>query len=648
MTEFDHLLRLLQIEKEEDLRQYRNKVLLTPLEERKKKGLSWYPVRINQQEIGTGENFYLTLEKMADLESNHAFQVGNSVSVFSFSERQAKTPSLSGVISALWKNNMRVALSVDELPEWLELGNIGVDLMFDTNTYDEMAKALRSVQTAQGDRLAELRDVLLGKRKAQFLEGDNLANYAGHFPHLNESQNQAIHLIRRAEDVAIVHGPPGTGKTTTLVHAVEQVLIHEKQVLVSAPSNNAVDLLTKRIAEKGLGVIRIGNPARVNEDLMHLSLEAQIAQHSDYRYLKKLRKNAEEVRKQASKFRRKFGPTEKQERRRLFQEASRMAGEAQILEKYIVDNLLNQSQVITATLLGAVNKYIRYRSFSTVFIDEAAQALEPASWIPITKAKRIVFAGDHFQLPPTVKSREAAKGGLEETLFEKVIERQKVDTMLTTQYRMHEQIMQFSNRQFYRNELQAHEQVKNHRLSDLKDDVVLYPALEFIDTAGCSFEEKTNPENFSHYNPEEVNLVRKHLSRLFFHLRSSQVDTFQTGITVGVISPYKAQVQLLKESLYQDPELSEYLPYFSINSIDGFQGQERDVIYISLVRSNDKGQIGFLADTRRMNVALTRARKKLVVVGDSATLGQNPFYEAFLDYSQSLNLYQSAWEYISE
>jgi ATP-dependent RNA/DNA helicase IGHMBP2 len=645
MEEIKKLLELIEIERKEDLRQYQNQVILTPLHERRKKGLTWYPIKVNHIEIGAGENFYISLERTSQINDNHAFQVGGSVSVFHNATEKSKNPKIQGVISALWRNSMRVAVQVDELPDWVEYGNLGIDVLFDTVTYQEMDTALKKVMEASNDRLAELRNVLLNKQKASFEE--NVPDYF-YVHDLNESQNKAVRNILAAKDVAIIHGPPGTGKTTTMVEAVKLTLQNEKQVLVTAPSNTAVDLLTEKLAQKGLKVLRIGNPARMSEDLIHHSLDTQIAQHNDYKFLKQLRKDAEEYKKMANKYKRKFGVAERDQRRLLFAEATKMLNEASVLEKYMVESLVNQAQVITATLVGSVNKYIRFRRFSTVFIDEAGQALEPATWIPITKADKVVLAGDHCQLPPTVKSFEAAQAGLSVTLFEKIIQQQKVGVMLQTQYRMNEKIMGFSNQMFYNHELKADERVRHHLLVTDVQDAVLGSPVEFIDTAGCGFEEKVNEETQSKCNPEEAQLLIKHLKNLLEYSRITYPQILNEYFSVGIISPYNAQVTYLQEQITQNTDLADFLPFLDIKSIDGFQGQEREVMYISLVRSNDKAQIGFLSDTRRMNVALTRARKKLVVFGDSATLGNHPFYQSFLAYIEQIGAYRSAWEWMGE
>ncbi len=647
MQHFKNLLEVLKIEKDADYKLYQQKTLLTPLQERKKQGTTWYPVRLNSAEIGIGENLQITVERNPPTEGEkktQTFQVGDAVALFCNLGENSKNPQpVSGVLSYLWKDTMRISISDDELPDWIHDGKLGVDQMFDGTTYREMEHALNKVREAENNRLAELRDILIGKEQAGFLQNGEIL-YFENRNDLNASQNEAIRNILAAQDLAIIHGPPGTGKTTTVVAAVQEVLKYEKQVLVTAPSNTAVDLLTERLAQKGVRVLRIGNPARVSEDLLRHSLEAQISEHEDYHFLRNLRRKAEEMRNMAFKYKRKYGSLEKQQRRLILAEAGKIKEDATFLEKYIVDSLVDGVQVITATLVGTVNKYIRHKQFKTIFIDEAAQALEPACWIAIAKAQRVIFAGDHCQLPPTVKSFEAAQRGLADTLFEQCIRNQKADTMLKVQYRMNEKIMQFSNQIFYKNELEAFEKVKNHLLSSDPDDPYLGKPVEFIDTAGCGFAEAQNPETLSRMNPEEAQVLIRHLYTLLEYIRDTHAEVLTETFSIGVISPYKAQVQLLDETIRIHPQLIDFKQFIEVRTVDGFQGQEKDVIYISMVRSNDKSEIGFLADKRRMNVALTRARKKLVVIGDSATLGGHGFYQDFLKYIDSIEAYRTAWE----
>ena len=434
-----------------------------------------------------------------------------------------------------------------------------------------------------------------------------------------------------------MHGPPGTGKTTTLVQAIKALTQQDhKQILVVAPSNTAVDLLSEKLHEEGLNVLRVGNPSRVSERLMTLTLDHKMSEHPLMRDAKKLKKQANEFKNMAHKYKRSFGKAERDQRKALFDEAHRIMKEVGNTEQYIIDDLIGKAQVITATLVGSNQYMVRNLTFQTVVIDEAGQALEPACWIPILKAQKVVLAGDPFQLSPTIKSAEAARQGLNVTLLEKCITlHPEAVTLLDEQYRMHEHIMGYSSRVFYGNQLRAHASVARH---------ALFPgdtALAFVDTAGCGFEEKL--EGTSSTNPEEAALLVKHLTQLVADL--SQTYTPVNFPSIAIISPYKQQLAVLNEQLSHAPDLQPYRSSISVNTIDSFQGQERDIVYISMTRSNDKQEIGFLSEIRRMNVAMTRARKKLIVIGDSATLSNMPFYADFVTYAESLNAYQSAWEW---
>jgi ATP-dependent RNA/DNA helicase IGHMBP2 len=418
--------------------------------------------------------------------------------------------------------------------------------------------------------------------------------------------------------------------------------------LVTAASNTAVDLLTEKLAAKGLRVLRLGNPARIDADLHTYSIDEQVAKHPQFKDLKKMRKDAESYKQLAMKYKRSFGAGEREQRKLLLQEAKNILKEADKTESYIHEGLLQQTQVITATLTGTSSYLLANKVFSTVFIDEAAQALEPACWIAIGKAQRVVMAGDHCQLPPTVKSIEADKQGLSKTLFEKAKEKQeklgvKIDTMLEVQYRMHKQIMEFSNQEFYKGKLQAADMVADRKLDTAPTNPYLFQPLEWIDTAGCGFTEQKDEETNSLYNAEEAQLVVKHLTNLIDNLHINYLPENIANLTIGVISPYKSQVKLLNELLANFPPA----PMVVANTVDGFQGQERNIIYISLVRSNENGEIGFLKDLRRMNVAMTRAKQKLVIVGDSATLSNHAFYQKLLDYADQIQGYKTAWEFMA-
>lgn len=619
---------LLLREKHEDLQQYKYLMAGTSLHERRKQGILWYPVLIEKTKFDNGERLLVKVSRPREHSDAHSFQSGKLVSLFVNNGQNAEERfSVHGVVNQVWDSEMVITLNADEMPDWIKDGKLGVQLLFDENSYLEMERAMRLVIDTNDERLMRLRSVLLGDTEAAFSDPFVVSS-----PRLNASQNQAMNNVLAAYDVAIVHGPPGTGKTTTLVESIVQTLKAEPQVLVCAPSNAAIDWVVEKLFAAGVNVVRIGHPARVTQENLDRTLDAQTARHLSFKDLKMVKRRADELRDTALKFKRNFGPAEREQRRLCLIEADALKKEASQLQFYITSDILSRAQVVATTLVGAANPVIRDRKYGTVFIDEAAQALEPAAWIPITKARRVVFAGDHCQLPPTIKSVQAAKEGLEVTLFEKAIQRNRADVMLTEQYRMNVPIMTFASRYFYQSQLLANPAVATWKV--FPDDM----PVEFIDTAGCGFFEKREGDSHSISNPEEAQLVIKHFTQ---YLDTLRLCADAMSVSVGIISPYKAQTVLLKELLHG---LDAEGITNSVNTVDSFQGQERDVVYISLVRSNEKGSIGFLSDIRRMNVAMTRARKKLVVVGDSATMGNHPFYGALLDYFTEINAYRSAFE----
>lgn len=635
-------LEQLRLERQADLEQYRQKVQLVPLHRKTKEGKCWYPVRLGRHYIGTGERLIIEVERTNNLDQPHVFQSGKVVSIFSNANNTPEKQYTGGVVNYVRDNTMVITLNSDDLPDWVEEHLLGVDLMFDEMAYREMESAMKAVIKAADNRIAELRDTLLGSRFP--VTGDRRPVTGDLKPEtiLNLSQWKALEKILTAQDVANIHGPPGTGKTTTLVQAIKLTVQQEKQVLVCAPSNAAVDLLSEKLTEQGLKVLRIGHPARVTEQSLSKTLDAQIAMHEHYKELRILRKKMTQMRDMAFKYKRDFGYAERQQRKLLLQEAKSMKADADVLEFYIVNDLLNNSDVITCTLVGSANNTLRGRRYKTVFIDEAGQALEPACWIPILRAERVIFAGDHFQLPPTIKSMEAAREGLAQTLFEKCIQQQpQTASMLQVQYRMHEDIMRFSSKYFYHDELIAHETVQHHAIQKTGDEGEPVPLLpiDFIDTAGCGFSEEQDKETLSRYNEEEAGLLIRELEKLI-----REVGAEEWNYTIGIITPYSAQVERLAKLAEVSEEISHLARFVTINTVDAFQGQERDIIAISFVRSNDKSEVGFLSDIRRTNVAMTRARKKLIMVGDSATLGTHSFYLELLDYVQQKGFYRSAWE----
>ena len=625
---------LIKIERQADLDYYRQKVLLRSLQQRTAEGVTWYPVKLKRDYIGTGERLIVEVERIGHLDQPHAFQSGKSVSFFSNASGKPGKDHVNGVINYVRDNTMVITLNSDELPDWIEDTHLGVDVMFDEMSYREMEFALKEVMKSDEGRVAELREILLGNAKAQSIEVPGISD-----SNLNPSQLKALEKIFGAHDVGFIHGPPGTGKTTTLVHAIHQISKEEKQVLVCAPSNAAVDLLADKLTDQGLSVLRIGHPARVTEQSLSKTLDARIAGHPSYRELRALRKKMEQLRNTALKYKRNFGYEERQQRKLLMQESKALKADADMLEFYIINDLLQTMQVICSTLVGSSHPVLRGKKFMTAFIDEAGQALEPACWIPILRANRVIFAGDHQQLPPTIKSIEAARMGLARTLFEKGIHRHpQMSAMLRVQYRMHQDIMKFSSAYFYRDELVAHDSVKSRLLNEQESPV------EFIDTAGCGYNESQDPETLSRFNEDEARLLIAQVESLI--VRIGESTWAEEKISLGLITPYRAQVDYLNKLADASPVLEPLQHFININTVDAFQGQERDVIAISFVRSNDKSEVGFLSDIRRTNVAMTRAKKKLIMIGDSATLGSHPFYNELLDYVQNGGFYKSAFELI--
>ncbi len=624
--ELSQLFDALQEEKTQDFERFKDRIQSLSLDEKRKQGYTWNPLEILSSGYTYGERAFVVVQRHKGSNEPHHFRSGKTVN-FYCGQPGVHKPERTGVINFVEKNKMKIVLNSRDLPDWLSVGMLGVDLLFDERTYLEMEKALKAVMEAKGNRLAELRDIFLGKQENSFQPSDIPVN----IPTLNEFQNKATNQILNSQDVAIIHGPPGTGKTTTLVQAIKLLSKREMNILVTAPSNTAVDLLTERIAAEGLKVTRIGNISRVDESLIQHTIDAQLSAHPESKNIKKVKIQAAENRRNARRFKRKFGHEERNERRHLLQEAKELSAWANHLEERLIDQILSSSNVITATLVGASNKILSSIKFRTAIIDEAAQALEPATWIPILKASKVILAGDPLQLPPTIKSMKAKSMGLDKTLIEKSIERLPMITLLTMQYRMNKTIMGFSNQHFYQNALVANEANANINIGDT-------PGLVFIDTAGCGFDERVNPKFQSRFNPDEFSILREHL----YQLTSYFVEGEQPQL--AIISPYREQVEYIKTAVKEDESLQELK--IRVDTIDGFQGQESDIVYISLVRSNSKGDIGFLKDYRRMNVAMTRAKKKLIIIGDSATIGGDAFYSSFLEYADQKGLYQSAWEYI--
>jgi ATP-dependent RNA/DNA helicase IGHMBP2 len=618
----------LNAEREHERKHFQEWVLRMPLNERKKEGYSWYPLEIQKKGYTIGGRAFIIFNRVNELGKAHKFRSGNTVRLFT-QYASAKKAEQNGVIHFVEKDKMKVILSAKDHPEWIDKGMCGIDLGFEERSYIEMTKAHKLVAEAEKNRLAEIRDILLGFKSQSSSVSSSLK-----IEKLNQSQNNALSDLVSDKIVSIIHGPPGTGKTTTIVEAVRELTKKMNNLLLCAPSNTAVDLLTERLAAEGISVLRIGNISRVNEELLMHTLEAKLGTHPESKTLKKIRKDAAEARRKAKRFKRNFDRDAYLERKSLFQEAGELETWANQLERRLVEQIISSSQVICCTLVGANDRVLENMEFPMCIIDEAAQALMPSCWIPIAKSSKAALVGDPYQLPPTVKSDQARKLKFERTLLEYAIDRMGQSNLLNIQYRMNEKIMHFSNSQFYSGALQAAETVANKKLKISENQ-----PLQFIDTAGCGFEEKVNPSSKSRYNPEEFLIIREHLLQL---IEACKTEGDQTDI--AIISPYKEQVMHITDTLNEDTELAEHK--ITVSTIDGYQGQEKDVVYLSLVRCNEKGDIGFLRDYRRMNVAMTRAKRMLVMVGDSGTISQDRFYSKFLEFVDTENAYRSAWEFM--
>ncbi|WP_304873228.1 AAA domain-containing protein [Bacteroides acidifaciens] len=581
-----------------------------------KRGLCWYPVSPGRSYYNSLNQLVIDITRTENKEIEHSFEFGRPVCFFHQSlEGKMKYMNFIATVSYADEERMVVVLPGAGALAELQTPNIliGVQLYFDETSYRAMFEALEDVIRAKGNRLAELRDTFLGTQKPRFRE-----LYPVRFPWLNNTQEAAVNKVLCTRDVSIVHGPPGTGKTTTLVEAIYETLHREPQVLVCAQSNTAVDWICEKLVDRGVTVLRIGNPTRVNDKMLSSTYERRFESHPAYPELWSIRKSIREMNGRM----RRGSYTEREGMRNRM---NRLRDRATELEILINADLFDSARVIASTLVSSNHRLLNGRRFPTLFIDEAAQALEAACWIAIRKADRVILAGDHCQLPPTIKCIEAARGGLEHTLMEKIVQQKpSAVSLLKVQYRMHEAIMQFPSDWFYHGELEAAPEVRHRGILDFDTP------MNWIDTSGMDFHEEFVGESFGRINKEEANLLLQELETYINRIGKERI--LEERIDFGLISPYKAQVQYLKSKIKGSSFLRPFRSLITVNTIDGFQGQERDVIFISLVRANEDGQIGFLNDLRRMNVAITRARMKLVILGDAATLTRHPFYKRLMSF----------------
>ena len=583
------------------------------LQRKVKRGDAWFPITTGKAFYNSLNQYVIEVFRNADEDTDHNFEYGKPLMFFSINGDKPHYYNISANVSYVDGNRMLVALpSADSAASLMQVEGLGVQLSFDETSYRAMFDALDRVIKAKNGRLAYLRDLFASKVPAATFSFSDIS-----LPWLNATQQHAVNEVLRAKDVAIVHGPPGTGKTTTLVEAINETLARESQVLVCAQSNMAVDWISEQLVDRGINVLRIGNPTRVNNKMLGFTYERRFEAHPDYSQLWAIRKAIRELRMQRK------GRTEN-----WHQKMDRLRSRATELEISINADLFGQARVIASTLVGASNKILDGQHYSTLFIDEAAQALEPACWIAIRRANRVILAGDHCQLPPTVKSIAALKAGLGKTLMERIVDsKPEVVTLLDTQYRMNEEIMRFSSSWFYDGKVKADPITAHRGILDYDTPI------EWVDDVANDDEtvgETFVGETFGRINKVEARQVMELLQAYFEKIGKQRI--IDESIDVGIISPYRAQVQYLRHLIKKEAFFKPFRHLLSVNTVDGFQGQERDVIIVSLVRSNNDGQIGFLRDLRRMNVAMTRARSKLIIIGDHETLAHHEFYKKLYEY----------------
>ena len=593
-----------------------------------KRGDAWWPLRVGKSYYNSMNQLVVEVYRTADEDIEHNFEFGRPVTFFNSRcevRGAGHENSLTGsnihffkyTATVSYVDGDRMVVAVPDNASIIELQNtegLGIQLSFDATSYRTMADALERTINAKDNRLAQLRDLFYSKtQKAGLLTFEPMR-----FPYLNTTQEKAVNQVLRAKDVAIVHGPPGTGKTTTLVEAIYETLRREPQVLVCAQSNMAVDWISEKLMDRGVNVLRIGNPTRVNDKMLSFTYERRFEAHPDYPQLWAIRKTIREMRQKRHRGDSSF-----------HQKMDRLKSRAAEIEIRINAQLFGEARVVACTLVGSANRLLQGMKFGTLFIDEAAQALEAACWIPIRKVSRVVLAGDHCQLPPTVKSMAAKRAGLDKTLMERIVENKpEVVTLLRMQYRMNDQIMHFSSEWFYHGQVESAPSVSNRGILDYDLPIM------WVDTSDIDAREEFVGETFGRINKTEAELTLAVLQHYFEKIGRQRILDEQ--VDVGIISPYRAQVQYLRQLIRKREFFKPYRHLISVNTVDGFQGQERDVILISLVRANDDGQIGFLSDLRRMNVAITRARMKLIILGDTQTLGRHPFYAKLYQYIERL------------
>ena len=624
----DLLLKEYEFEKEQFERQTQN----MGVQKKVRRGMCWYPLSVGRSYYNSLDQLVVELRRTTDLDIEHQFEPGKPVCFF----QEDASGMLSYMkfvaqVSFVEENSMVVSLpSAQALSQITDADRLGVQLYLDEYTYRLMFQALDTVISAKDNRLAQLRDICHTSAPASQFSFEPVR-----FPWLNPSQEKAADMVLRAKDVAVVHGPPGTGKTTTLVEAIYETLRREVQVLVCAQSNMAVDWISEKLSERGVNILRIGNPTRVTDRMLQDTYERRFERHPLYDQLWGIRRNI-----------RQLYDSREGNRENRHQKIARLKERATELEYTINESLFTDARVIACTLTGSAHHLLQGRRFGTLFIDEAAQALEASCWIAIQKADRVVLAGDHRQLPPTIKSPAALSGGLDKTLMQTICENKpRCVTMLNVQYRMCDEIMQFPNREFYDGQLHSDPSVKYRGILDWDTAIEWIESEESLESLENldrleppeSSGELLASDGLSRINPAEAKQALQALRNYIERIGRDRI--LHERLDIGIISPYKGQVQLLRRMLRRDAWWKPLRQLISVNTVDGFQGQERDIILISMVRNNEQGQVGFLSDLRRMNVAITRARMKLIIIGHSPTLCHHPFYKRLKHYIDNITEY---------
>ena len=608
---------LLVAEQEAERIEFQHQTETMGLGRKVKRGDCWWPLQVGRSYYNSLNQLVVEVTRTTDTDIEHNFEYGRQVMFFRVDASDNITYFKHSCTVSYAQDDRMVIVVPDAnvVAELQAYERVGVQLSMDEYTYQLMLRALDRVAKAKGNRLAQLRDLFYNKSKTEKFSFAPLR-----FPWLNTTQEHAVNEVLLAKDVAIVHGPPGTGKTTTMVEAIYETLRRENQVLVCAQSNMAVDWISERLMDRGVEVLRVGNPTKVNDKMLSFTYERRFEAHPDYPQLWAIRKAMRQLRS-----------AKRRGSDSYHQKMDRLKSRETELELRINNELFNSARVIACTLAGSANRVLQGMKFATLFIDEAAQALEAACWIAISKANRVIFAGDHCQLPPTVKCLEAIKGGLARSLMERIVESNpQVVTLLQVQYRMNDAIMRFSSEWFYHGQVESAPEVKYRSILDLDTPIT------WVDTAQLDIEahEELVGETYGRINRAEAQLTITTLQQYFERLGRQRV--IDDRLDVGIISPYRAQVQLLRRMLRKSAYFKPLRHLITVNTVDGFQGQERDIIVISMVRHNDQGQIGFLRDLRRMNVAITRSRMKLFIIGDAPTLTRHPFYRKLYQYIQQL------------